>query len=80
MPTYTFLNTQTGEEFDLRMSIAEMLDYKEKFPHIQQVIGAPKLVDPVRLGVRKADDGFKEVLQKIHEKTPGSDLKKMGKI
>jgi len=29
------------------------------------------------MGVTKRDSGFKEVLQKIHERTPGSDLKKM---
>jgi len=33
------------------------------------------LIDPVRLGVRKIDGGFREVLSKINEKTAGSRLK-----
>jgi hypothetical protein len=34
------------------------------------------LIDAHRIGVRKTDAGFKEVLQRIHEKTPGSELNK----
>ena len=43
--------------------------------HIEKILlAAPGLGDPVRLGLMKPDNGFKEVLQKIHEKTPGSTL------
>lgn len=43
---------------------------------VQKILtGAPGIGDTVRMGLRKPDDGFKEVLQKIHEKTPGSRLK-----
>jgi hypothetical protein len=41
------------------------------------IAGVPMIGDPVNMGVTKRDSGFKEVLQKIHERTPGSDLKKM---
>jgi hypothetical protein len=36
---------------------------------------APTIGDAVRLGIRRPDNGFREVLQKIHEKTPGSRIK-----
>ena len=36
---------------------------------------APAIGDAVRLRIRRPDGGFKEVLQKIHEKTPGSTIK-----
>jgi len=39
------------------------------------MLTAPTLGDPVRLGIRRPDNGFREVLQKIHDKTPGSTLK-----
>ena len=43
---------------------------------VQKILtGAPSLGDSIRMGLRKPDEGFKEVLQKIHEKTPGSNLK-----
>jgi hypothetical protein len=35
------------------------------------------ICDPVRVGARKMDTGFKEVLQRVHEKTPGSELNKL---
>lgn len=76
MPTYTFKNTETNEEFDKFMSISAREEYLKENPHIQPVITAVAFVDPVRIGVRKKDSGFKEVLQKIHERAPGSDLKK----
>jgi hypothetical protein len=38
------------------------------------ITGAPSLGDPVRLGIRKVDNGFKEVMQKIHHNNPGSNL------
>jgi hypothetical protein len=80
MPTYTFHNTETGEVFDKLMKMSEREDFLKENPQLETIIGAPQLIDPVRLGVRKPDQGFKEVLQKIHEKTAGSDLKAMGKI
>jgi hypothetical protein len=60
------------------MSISTRELFLKENPNIESVItSAPMVVDPVRVGVRKRDSGFKEVLQKIHERTPGSDLKKM---
>jgi putative FmdB family regulatory protein len=41
---------------------------------IYQSIGAPPIGDAVRLGIRKIDGGFKEVLQRIHAANPRSNL------
>lgn len=79
MPTYLFRDTDTGEVFEKVMRISELDTYKEQNPtHERYYDGvAPGLADPVRVGARKMDSGFKEVLQKIHEKTPGSQLNKL---
>jgi hypothetical protein len=78
MPTYNFRDKDTGIEFEKFMSISARELFLKENPNIESVItSAPMVVDPVRVGVRKRDSGFKEVLQKIHERTPGSDLKKM---
>lgn len=78
MPTYKFRDTNTNEEFEKFMSISARESYLKENPHIQSMIsGAPMVCDPTRVGVAKRDTGFKEVLQKIHERSPGSDLKKM---
>lgn len=80
MPTYDFINAQTGEVFTRLMKIAEREEFLAQHPDIQPVVSAPALGDPVRLGVRKVDNGFKEVLQKIHSKTPGSQLNTMADV
>lgn len=74
MPTYTFLNTDTQEEFDIFLSMNQLDVYKKKNPNLQTVIGAPAIGDPVRLGVRTIDNGFREVLSKIHNSQPKSNL------
>jgi hypothetical protein len=79
MPLYDFRNKDTGETFEKMMSISAKEEYLKENPHIESLLGMPPLIDPVRLGVRKTDAGFKEVLQRIHEKTPGSQLNKIAK-
>ena len=77
MPTYVFKNTETGEIFEKNLKMSEFDNYKVQNPTHQRYYDSdnvPAMADPVRVGVRKPDSGFKEVLQKIHEKTPGSTL------
>lgn len=77
MPLYEFRNKTTGEMFEKMMSISAKAEYLKENPDIESVISsAPPLMDPVAIGVRRTDQGFKEVLQRIHEKTPGSQLNK----
>ena len=40
MPTYDFVNTETGEEFEQFMSISAREEFLKTNPHIQQVLGA----------------------------------------
>ena len=78
MPTYTFRNKETGEQFEKFMGISARDTYLQENPQLEPLItGAPMICDPVRVGVTKRDTGFKEVLQKIHERSPNSDLKRM---
>lgn len=74
MPTYTFHNKETGEVFDKIMSWNSREEYLKENPNLETIIGAPSFGDPVRLGVRRTDDGFKEVLSKIGASNPFSNL------
>lgn len=66
MPSYKFYNTLTKTEFDQFMTISGRDVYLKENPHIEtRVAGAPMMMDPVRAGVTRTDQGFKEVLQKI---------------
>lgn len=75
MPTYSFRNTDTGEIFDKVMKISEREKYLEENPQLESYLGsAPSLGDPVRLGIRRPDGGFNEVLSKIHANNYKSNL------
>jgi len=75
MPTYNFLNIDTGEEFESFMKISEREEYLKTNPNIQSVITAPAIVSGVSTSKQnRVPDGFKEVLSKISEAHPASDL------
>ena len=77
MPTYVFRNKETGEQFEQVMKMSELDSFRVENPQLETVIQAVAFGDPTKLSnTRKFDTGFKEVLQRIHEKTPGSQLNK----
>jgi hypothetical protein len=77
MPTYVFRNKETGEQFEKIMKMSELDTFRQENPQVETVIQSVAFGDPTKLSSsRKFDTGFKEVLQRIHEKTPGSELNK----
>ena len=69
MPLYEFEDTDTGERFELLLKISEREDFLKANPNVKSVMSAPMIVGGVD-GLRKVDDGFNEVLQKIGEQNP----------
>ena len=83
MPLYTYKCSSCMHEFELITKIANYKDAEaQECPEcksnntISLKVSAPAFGDPVRLGIIRPDNGFKEVLSKIHEKTSGSELNK----
>ena len=73
MPTYNFVDTETGEEFELFMKWSGRETFLKENPHIQPILTAPAIVSSVAgMGSHRVPDGFKEVLSKVAEKHPGS--------
>jgi hypothetical protein len=75
---YTFLNTETQkiEEHSMRMS--EYDEFKDKNPHLDRYHEpgrGPAMGDSVRLGIRRPDNGFREVLSKISDANYKSNLR-----
>ena len=74
MPTYRFLNTRTKKEYTDLMSISEMETFIKK-KHI-------KILPPTQLNIVSSvghvdshtDNGWKEVLSKVSEAHPASEL------
>ena len=72
MPVYTFRDVETDEIFDVRIRMSELDDYKKENPNHERYIDeAPGLVSSSGM---KSDAGFNEVLSKISEAHPNSDL------
>lgn len=66
MPTYTFEDQNTGERFEKQMKISELDEYRKNNPHLKTLIlGAPAIGDAHRLGLKKPDDGFRDVLRNV---------------
>jgi hypothetical protein len=74
MPTYDFRNKETGEVFERIMKIAEKEQYLIDNPHIEQALLSAPAFTGDHITIKK-DTGFKEVLQKIDERSPGSQLR-----
>ena len=83
MPTYTFINKNTNEREEHRMSYTVLDQFKVDNPHLEQHIFAedfPVYSDGMRLsvpGLGKPDSAFeKYVINRIKEKVPGNTLAK----
>lgn len=65
MPSYSFRDENTLEEFEEVMSNSARELLLEENPHIKQTFKRfPGIVDSVRIGVRRPDDNFRDVLKK----------------
>ena len=72
MPTYTFYDTETDEQFDDFMSWSQRETYLKENPHIEPVLTTAALVgDHI---IMKTDGGMKETFSRIAEAHPNSPL------
>ena len=82
MPTYQFLNKNTGDIEEHIFSYTKLDEFKQQNPHLERYFSAenlPILSDGTRLstpGAGKADSTFeKYVINRIKESVPGNTLK-----
>lgn len=71
MPIYSFKDNNTGKQWNDSMSIADKEQYLKDNPHIvQELTSAPALGDSVRLGIRRVDNEFRDVLRNVKKAHP----------
>ena len=70
---YSFIDTETEEEFELEMSYDELKDFLGANPNLNQTFRM-NIVDPVGAGISKPPSDFqKYVLGRVKEKAPGAN-------
>ena len=74
MPAYKFKHTETEEIVTHYLTIKEREEFLEANPQYKQVLAAPSYGDSVRLGVRRHDDNFNDVLKKVKSHHRGSTI------
>lgn len=66
MPFYTFRDETTQQIIEKSMRISELDEFKLQNPNLTKlIVGAPSIGDPVRLGRKKPDAGFRDVLKNV---------------
>jgi hypothetical protein len=64
MPTYRFINNDTGEEFEDFMTISDLDEYLKSNQNITQLVNGAPLIHSGR-GLGKPDNGFRDLLKDI---------------
>lgn len=81
MPTYEFLNKETNEIEEHKMSISQLDEFKQNNPHLERhfsIENFPGFGDTMRMSINagmKADGRFeREVIGRIKKNVPGNTL------
>lgn len=75
MPLYDFKNKETGELTEVSLSMSQYDEYCANNPHLERYhAGAPTIGDPIRLGLKKPDDAFRDKLKDIKRKHYKSNI------
>lgn len=74
MPLYVFRNKESGEEIEEIMSISSKTEYLLNNPDLEQVITVPNFVSGVSGISHKTDSGFNDMLGRIADANPHSEL------
>jgi len=77
MPTYTFMNIESGIEYDDNIPLADYDEYMKKNPNLERVYHgkAPALAGDHLMGVGpKTDTNFNDMMGNIASKHPDSPM------
>jgi len=75
MPTYEFLNKNTGEVEEHVLKISEYDDFKVNNPHLERAFITPiRCCDPVVAGRLKPAEGFRDLLKNMKKKNIRSNI------
>ncbi len=74
MPSYTFRDRVTGELSEEFMSTSAHDAFVAEHPELEQVLGAPPVIDAHRMGRIKPSDGLRERMRDIGKAYKGNTI------
>lgn len=74
MPIYTYIDPETGEEFDELWSYESHKQFLADNPDIKQRLYAPALISGISGVTHKNDSGFNDMMSRIAQANPTSPL------
>lgn len=75
MPTYSFKNVDTEEEFELTMKMSEREEFLNNNPNVKQILKRfPGVVDPRITGHQRHSDGFNDLLKNMSKHHRGNTI------
>ncbi len=75
MPLYDFKNKETSELIEVSLKMSEYDEFCTSNPLLERHhIGAPSIGDPIRLGLHKPHDAFRDKLRDIKRKHYKSNI------
>lgn len=72
MPTYTFVNIETGEEKDHIMSYNDLEEFKLSNPELKQKLVFPGTIGGISRDSGQLPEGFKDTLREMKKKHPSA--------
>lgn len=76
MPVYTFENTDTKEQWTETLSIAGRDAFLDANPNVRQlIVSPPSFASVERLGIKKPDREFRDMVSYIKKRNPGSTIR-----
>jgi hypothetical protein len=70
MPTYTFIDKETGVEKDHIMSYKDLEQFKLDNPNLKQKLVFPGSIGSISMDSGKLPEGFKDTLREMANKHP----------
>lgn len=80
MPTYDYRCTKCEHRFESFLVIKKRhAPTKKPCPacgekKVELLIGSPAICDPIKIGTKTPDKGFRETLDRVREKCPGHSI------
>lgn len=72
MPTYSFVNNETGNEETHYLKMSELDEFKKNNPHLKQKLTTGSIIGGVSTSSGSLPEGFKDTLREMKKKHPSA--------